>query len=132
MTGAGWIVGLHLLSQHAPNCYLEQGHCAPYNNSNPGIYFRAPSGLTVGGYTNSYRLPSAYAGWTFETQDRRFALTVAGVTGYPQAAVRPLVVPSVRLGLSERLSLRLAGAPRVDRDTAAVVHLSLEWRLPNR
>lgn len=128
MDASAWIVGLHLLSWHDPGCHMERWHCEPYNNRNPGVFARAPSGFTFGGYTNSYGLPSAYAGWTFETADRRFALTVGGVTGYPGSALRPIAVPSVRFGLGGSLALRIAGAPRVEKGGAAVVHMALEWQ----
>lgn len=132
MDVGAWVIGLHLLSQHDPACYPTHGRCERYNNANSGIYARAPIGLTLGAYRNSYGRPTAYAGWTFETRDRRFALTVGGATGYPRAALVPLVAPSVRIGLTDTLALRLAGAPRVGKDSAAIVHLALEWRSPDR
>jgi hypothetical protein len=132
MDATGWIVGLHLISLHAPNCYEVERVCRRYESGTPGVYFKAPRGLTVGGYSNSYGKPSAYAGWTFETDDRRFALTVAGATGYPRGAVVPLVAPSIRMNLSERLALRLAGSPRIGKSGAGVVHLALEWQTGHR
>lgn len=128
MTTEAWIIGLHLWSSHFGACYPMPEGCRAYASATPGIYWRAPSGLTVGGYRNSFGGDSAYAGWTFETADRRFALTVAGASGYPRASVIPLVVPSVRVGLAEHLSLRLAGTPRVEKGGAAMAHLALEWQ----
>ena len=75
-----------------------------------------------GGYHNSYRRASIYAGYTFETYDRRWALTSAYVTGYNHTKV--LLVPSVRLGEH----LRLAGFPPVGKH-AGLIHLSLEKEL---
>lgn len=126
---SAWVLGLHLLSAHDPGCHMESGRCVAYQNVNPGLYARAPSGLTMGLYRNSYSRMSAYAGWTFETKDRRFALTVAAATGYPRATVIPLAVPSVRFGLTDAWSLRIAGAPRFEKGGAAVLHLSIERQL---
>lgn len=121
-----WIVGFHLFSLHDPGCYQERGNCIPYNKTTTGVYAKSPSGFTYGGYTNSYGDPSAYAGWTFETRDRRFALLVGGVTGYERSPLLPLVVPSVRVPVTRTMSLRLAGLPRTGLG-AAVVHLALEF-----
>ncbi len=113
-----WILGLHLLTAHA-----AQG----YEAITPGAYARHESGFTVGAYRNSIGRPSAYAGWTFETEDRRFALTVGAVTGYEKRCridrfeheggiatvprcsghtgkVGPLISPSVKIG-DARLAL---------------------------
>lgn len=126
MTGASWIIGLHLLSLHAPNCYDDRGQCRRYEVATTGLYAKAPSGLTFGGYTNSYGKPSAYAGWTFETRDKRFALLVAGVTGYARAPVVPLVAPSVRFEIGQWTALRVAGMPRFEKGGASVLHLAIE------
>lgn len=122
----GWIIGLHLWSTHFGACYDIDKHCRRYESATTGIYARAPNGGTFGAFTNSYGNPSAYAGWTFETKDRRFALLVAGVTGYERAAVLPLVVPSVRFEIAQRTALRVAGLPRFEKQGASVVHLALE------
>lgn len=129
MTIATWIVGLHLLSLHSPNCHHDnRGQCVRYEKATTGIYAMAPSGLTFGGYTNSYGSSSAYAGWTFETKSRRFALLVAGVTGYRRAAVLPLIAPSVRFEMTSRTAMRIAGMPRFEKGGASVLHLAIEHR----
>jgi hypothetical protein len=80
----GLVVGVHLFSVHSADSM---------NNSNPGIYLRAPAGFTAGVYENSIsgtrfagsgspRRISTYAAWTFESASRRFAVTVGGATGY--------------------------------------------------
>ena len=126
---SAWVIGLHLLAAHDPGCYQQHGRCEPYKAATPGLYARAPSGLTFGAYRNSYGRGSAYAGWTFETADRRFALTVGGATGYPRATVIPLAVPSVRFGVACGWALRIAGAPRFEKGGAAVLHLAVERQL---
>lgn len=142
------VVGLHLYSLHA-----ESGRSAPgsrgWNNANFGIYARWKSGLTIGAYRNSLFRDSAYAGWTFHDDADRFAVTVGVVSGYDKTvtgrgdrqAVRcadtcrtvnlksvylPLLAPSVRIGLTDRASLRLTllAAPK----HPPAVHLSIEGR----
>jgi hypothetical protein len=137
-------LGVHLASWHAPSTY-ERTHVTAvdvhtrqpiawatttyrYHTATPGLYVRLPNGLTAGAYSNSYGNPSAYAGWTWETPDRRFALTVGAVSGYAQGRLRPLVAPSMRLGLAPHTALRIAGAPKF-RGGAAVLHLALEFDL---
>ena len=120
-----WVLGLHLISAHWPGCYDFEGECRRYEVATPGIYARHEDGATFGAYRNSYGRPSAYAGWTFETKDKRFALTVAGVTGYPAAPLRLMVAPSVRFPIGG-MSVRLAGAPKIGA-SAALLHLALEW-----
>jgi hypothetical protein len=121
-----WIVGLHLWSSHFGACYDLIGECKPYESATVGIYAKAPGGFTFGAYRNSYGKPSAYAGWTFETKDRRFALVVAGITGYDRATVVPAVVPSVRFYLGGHTALRIAGLPRFEKGGASVLHFALE------
>lgn len=122
----GWLIGLHLWSTHFGACYDTTMGCRKYESATTGVYARAPNGGTFGAYTNSYGKPSAYAGWTFETADRRFALLVGGVTGYERAAVLPLIVPSVRFEIAQRTALRIAGAPRFEKNGASVLHVALE------
>lgn len=104
---AGLVLGVNLVTAHtAPG--LE--------SATPGIYARADFGLSGGVYRNSYGRASAWLGWTWESGDflgeRRFALTVGAVTGYPAKPVLPLLVPSVRFGLADDVSLRLALIPK--------------------
>lgn len=127
-----WIVGLHMISWHWPGCHDIDRRCEPYHNANVGVYARAPSGLTFGGFTNSYGRASAYGGWTFESPSKRFALTTALASGYPNRPVQVMVVPSVRFELRRGLWLRAAGGPRVDSKGAAVLHMTLEWQTGHR
>jgi hypothetical protein len=80
----GMTIGLHLASAHS---------AGRMNSSNPGLYLRLPSGFTAGFYENSLsrtryggnegsRRYSAYAGWTWQTDNRTWAASLGGVTGY--------------------------------------------------
>lgn len=121
-------IGAHLGSWHS-----EPG----YNNTNPGLYLRTAVGWTVGGYRNSVRRNSTYAGWTGGveiTTSLRAELTLGAITGYPAAAVLPLAAPSLRIGAGNHTSagpaLRLTVLPKVHpKQGAHVAHLSAEWRL---
>ena len=110
-------VGLHLVSVHMP--------AHEFNNFNPGIYYRNDDGWTAGGYYNSLRKASVYAGYTW--QYRALGLTVGGATGY-QYALQPLLVPSLRLFNHEGVSARLAYIPRVEKHIESnVLHLTVEY-----
>jgi hypothetical protein len=122
----GPTVGAHLVTAHFGGHDLQP--------RTPGLYARADAGalrgLTGGVYRNSYARTSAYLGWTGQSDDRRFALTVGAVTGYPAAPVMPLLVPSARIPLSREpggAALRVAFIPKpVRHGTAAGLHLSVE------
>lgn len=116
-TLAGITLGIHLLTLHS----------APgYESQNLGLYGRhTASGITAGLYRNSEGRASVYLGETFETPDRRFALTVGAVTGYRARAVAPLVVPSFRLGF-DGSAVRLSLIPKPPGANAWGLHLSIE------
>jgi len=120
-------IGVHLATAHTRS---------GFEPINPGVYVVA-DGWTAGALRNSRGVASVYGGYTFETEDRRFALTVGAISGY--GGVRPLVVPSVQFD-GWRLSLiaKPRGGKRVhdasrpgwDSTKAAIgLHLSYEWRL---
>lgn len=91
----GLVIGVHLVSVHSVD---------HMNNNNPGLFVRAPAGVTLGFYENSTsgtryaggdrarqidyysgswrKRISTYAAWTAETPGRTFALTVGVVSGY--------------------------------------------------
>lgn len=117
-------VGAHLATHHfgmRPGDRLE--------SVTPGVYLRTDAGLTLGLYRNSHALPSAYAAWTWQTSSGRFALTAGAVTGYPAAPVMPLLVPSVRLPLAQRIAARIAFLPKPMKHGHAGLHLSIERAL---
>lgn len=148
MSGGEWLIGLHLLTLHAPSHYVEQTaaplplpkgyYCAPgspvpmtytdvrrrYRTATLGLYGIHASGATVGVLRNSYGDPAAYAGWTWGRDDI-FGLTVGGVIGYDGATIRPIIVPSVKLW-----SVRVAAMPKIRSDGATVVHVAYEvkWK----
>lgn len=74
---ASLVIGAHVYTAHAP------GHDGPaLQDFNPGLYARTESGLTFGAVRNSLGRPSLYLAQTWETQDKRFALTVGAISGY--------------------------------------------------
>ena len=111
------MVGLHLLSAH-----MGGG----YEPLTVGAYARWDGGLTVGALRNSERRASVYAAQTWETADRRVALTVGAISGYRAVPISPMVVPSVRFDLSTRAALRLAYVPKPNTRGSAAVHLAVE------
>lgn len=127
---AGVTVGVHAYTWHT-RPHAEGGPLGGYENVNPGLYLRLPSGLSGGVYRNSYRRTTAWLGWTWETDRQRpvgVGLTVGGATGYEACGVCPLVVPSLRLG-SERAALRVSYLPKPPQyGGSAGVHFSLETR----
>jgi len=105
----------------------------------PGLYLRTDNGFTLGHYRNSHGHPSTYAGWTWETDNQRFALTAGLVNGYgatphERRRLLPLLVPSMRLPLSaleapgrETWAARIAYVPKPPRIGAAHgLHFTLE------
>lgn len=121
-SGAGAELLPETVGAHVASWHVHEG----FNNVNPGLYARWDSGLTMGAYWNSERAMSAYAGWTFSFQEDRYALTVGAVSGYQRAAVLPLVVPSVKLRLTEQASVRLSWV--LGPKGGEALHLSVERR----
>lgn len=153
----GVVLGAHLISLHAPAAYDSwvdhHGNVEArtrYETVTPGAYVVLGNGATLGAYRNSYGRASVYAGWTFRTEGDRFALTVGAVTGYGRFPtspvwpgedgqnyrtyhsgqdVEPLIVPSVRFGLTDSTSLRVGLLARPVKDGAAALHFAIETRL---
>jgi len=119
-------VGLHMFSYHDRN---------GYNNFNPGLYLRYGP-WTIGTYENSLNKNSTYIGYTLELPLKEkfidsLDLTLGIITGYPtqigNTGITPLVVPSVRIDLTDKKSLRVLYIPRVRNLTDVnVIHVSLE------
>lgn len=113
------ILGLHLVSMHAPD--------KDHNNQNLGAYVRTAEGWTAGGYRNSIGRNSFYAGRTFEYGP--FGVTLAGITGYQKkgglgfsrGGITPMLAPSVCYG-----PVRISYIPRIG-ERSSVAHLSLEF-----
>lgn len=141
LLGEGAVIGAHLVSLHSSPSYITKvdvhGNTLEqrdYETVTPGVYARLRNGATFGAFRNSYGRGSAYLGYTFETADGRFALTVGGVTGYHGAAVQPLVIPSMQFGLdalgAPGWKARIALAPKPPRQAAAAaVHFAVEVAL---
>jgi hypothetical protein len=146
------VVGVHLVSYHVEKGGSSDPGDMGWNNKNPGLYAKWGNGLTVGAYRNSLYRNSAYLGWTFSDNTDRFALTLGAVSGYDKitegtgdyqavrcdeangcrtvnlkSVILPLLVPSIRVGITDRLSARISllAVPK----QPAAVHLSMEWRL---
>jgi hypothetical protein len=124
-----WIVGIHMLSSHFGNCYEMPDGCHRYEAVTPGIYAQAPSGLTFGAFRNSYGRSSAYAGWTWSSDDGRWSFTTGLVTGYPERKVQLLALPSMRVRLTDSTALRVSFVPKAESKSSPVLHLSAEWTL---
>ena len=111
-------VGIHLGTAH----FGQYGKSM--NGENPGLYIDI-DGYTAGLYRNSYSKPSAYAGYTVRWANGMLSLTAGAVTGYPRAAISPLLVPSVRVGFSGVFA-RLSYLPKPHSHGASGMHLSIE------
>lgn len=147
-------IGLHALSLHtAPSYTLMENadgkQSARYETLTPGLYIRHDSGATAGAYRNSYGQMSYYGGWTFQTDDERFAITIGAVTGYGERKVGesvqgnklirhyhsgggdvlPLVAPSVKFNLTDEVGARFTVLPPTTRKASAVLHFSIELKL---
>jgi hypothetical protein len=121
-------IGVHLVSTHLhPELAHADGDPEPYNDINPGLYYRTAAGWQVGAYRNSHRQPTFYAGkaWTIGMgQNWDAGVMLAGATGYPAGSVVPMLAASVRYSF-----LRLTATPRIGSKASAVLHLSAEWSL---
>jgi hypothetical protein len=116
----GLTIGLHLATQHLE--HSEQR----LNTATPGLYLRTGAGFTAGVFRNSYSRTSAYAGWTWQTTDRRFALTAGVLSGYSAAKAMPLISPSVRFDLAG-ITARLAYIPKpLKQGHSSGLHLGIE------
>lgn len=117
-------VGLHLGSGHFTNETGEQ-----LNNMNPGGYVEFKGGLVVGGYHNSIRRNSYYAGYNhrFPSWGPVTPSVMGGViTGYYKTPTLALV-PSLSLAVAGA-ELRLSYIPKVSLTKVHTLHLSIERR----
>lgn len=105
-------LGVHTVSWHSRKDYLAQNYFIfgaliaqrreSFCEANPGLYYRAANGFTAGAYRNSYCRASVYAGWTFESDDKRWWATV-GLVKYKKW--KPLLSMGPALRLDEDLGL---------------------------
>lgn len=119
-------IGLHAATWHDRS---------GYEATTPGISWRADSGLTLGALRNSLGRPSAYAAWTWSTDESRHlsaAITAGLITGYDIKPAAPLVAPSLALRLADQgPTVRALLLPRWHpKQGATAVHFSVEWSLP--
>jgi hypothetical protein len=111
-------VGVHLVSKHEADTHEVTAPDGSkfreeYNNRNPGLYYIADSGLTVGAYRNSYFHSTVYAGWTWHGPTfgpLQPSVTAVLATGYRRVhgvgLLRPMVLPSLRLEGPAGVALR--------------------------
>lgn len=74
-------VGAHLYSAHFAVDRDAPEHLQP-RDVTPGLYWRGESGLTLGVVRNSHARWAGYAGYTWETEDRRWAALVGAISSY--------------------------------------------------
>ena len=123
-------IGLHVGSAHiAPSEDLR----GTLNGVNPGAYVVLNNGFTVGGYYNSFRRNSVYAGWTFygpKLGPFTPSIEVGGITGYSDGNKPMLaVVPSIETPIGDSgLYARVSYVPKFSYTRVHTVHLSLEWK----
>jgi hypothetical protein len=116
-------IGLHVGSAHFDS------DIEGLNPVNPGIYVELDNGWLAGGYYNSLRRTSLYAGYQFKGPfigPVQPALTVGVITGYPGGAM-PAVVPSAYIDLGD-VGLRLSYIPKVNVTKVHTLHLAIEKR----
>jgi hypothetical protein len=111
-------LGVHTVSAH------EMGG---YRIVTPGAYVRGQSGIGAGVLRNSIGRASWHADYTLQTAPGpvRLAVTVGGITGYPHAAVSPVLTPSVLL--AERVRLLYLPAKPDEPKSSQALHLAIEF-----
>jgi hypothetical protein len=143
------VVGLHLVSYHAEKGGSSSSGDRGWNNRNLGVYARWDNGATIGTFKNSLYRQSAYLGWTVSDYSNTVSLTLGAISGYDKitsgmgdhqdircdksgcrlvnlkSVILPLIVPSVRIGITEKLAARIAILAVPKHPVAA--HLALEW-----
>jgi hypothetical protein len=143
-------VGLHLASSHTERGRSASAGDRGWNNHNSGIYAMWDNGATLGTFKNSLYRQSTYLGWTASDRTNTASLTLGVISGYDKltdnvgdhqdmrcdsakgcrlvslkSVILPLLVPSIRIGITDKLSARLSllAVPR----QPLAAHLSLEW-----
>lgn len=146
-------MGLHLYSVHFDRDE-EMPDSLAVRDFTPGVYGRLDSGLTFGAVRNSLGRASFYVAQTWETDNKRWAITLGAISGYqyrmvtgPQACVkkqhhnnpagcwyqygetnailRPLIAPSVTFPEAEPY---IGAVPRIAL-LGKAVSFSVEWGL---
>ena len=112
-------------------------HTCGYNGFNPGLGIQSDDYLPVtdtrliaGGYYNSFRRTSLYAGVAY--QPIRYGIVKAGlmggvVTNYPNLQVPVMVLPVISIE-GDRVGLDIVGAPSVNK-YSGLVALNLKFKL---
>ncbi len=106
-------MGLHVGTYHSSNIECDNGN-------NPGVYFHASNGMTVGAYHNSCERQSVYVG--YKTSDwHGVAIMAIAVTGYDRP-ITPVAFPTAAMRIGD-VRLRISGGTW---DNQTVVHFSAE------
>jgi hypothetical protein len=138
-------VGLHAVTWHPNN---GDQH---FNNINPGVYVKTAEGWTAGIYRNSVRRTTAYAGYSWETDDTRLftaGLSIVAASGYGEykvmedneersihtRALVPMLVPSISMRIKDQARMRITAVPIFQKTYDSIkgqgiaLHLSFEGK----
>lgn len=126
MIAALLVVGAHLATAHS-----QPG----FEGVNPGLYVQA--GAVSGGvYRNSHARTSVWAGYSVHSRRLdlglvgvRAAGTVGAVTGYPRAAVMPMINASLAVDAGGPVAIRFTAIPNPLPKGAHALHVSIEVEL---
>jgi len=111
------VFGVHLASKHSAGQWCD---------FNPGVYAVADSGYGAGVLRNSECRAGAWVGKLVETDGAfRVGVLTGFVFGYKGGA-QFMAVPSVAIG--NKYAVRLLYLPKVKKDGAHALHLTLETR----
>ena len=125
-------IGSHLGSYHTNPDACREVKNRVCNNTNPGAYVIADDGWMVGGYYNSVRRPTVYAGrqWGLISHGRlSFEAAAVVATGYPALPLLPMVMPIASVQVARTWKVRMLYLPRVPRvNETHVLHLAIEHK----
>lgn len=128
------VIGMHMFSVHSNN--RDPVAERPWNNANPGIYFRW-SNIVAGTYYNSIRKESYYVGYAYPVFNNLDMVVgvVSGYNGigpggaYRAKAIMPMLVPSVHFPINGNLSARINLAIGIGKGSATAINFALEYKL---
>lgn len=138
-------VGVHTVSHHTKGSYFdhEAGIDRKFNDTNPGVYLMVSaedttsySSITVGAYKNSVWKTTAYASLGFGVKVAEpiaVGVQVGFGTGYNKSfGYEGSFVPVGGVVLTAKLTDKISGnvvfVPPIKKDTAGVVHLTLDHK----
>lgn len=122
-------IGIHAGSKHSKS---------GFNDFNPGAYLifdkstDSGTGLTIGGYRNSYRKSSIYAGYTKKINlASGVNLSIQGgiISGYKSIYgyhLMPMIAPSMTFEVTDDISARIFYIPKMTKNGVHVVSFAVE------